>query len=140
MCWISRINNIIRVAEEDIECFKIVRLNSGKILSYFQEFEYSIDSLYSIKTSLKIYKKDYFGYVITEGFHSYSKSSNINPKASLGFFIVTSYRNAILEYYSKEIALIAKCIIPKGSEFIMNEDGEIVSTSIIIKKIEELEF
>ena len=118
MCFVTDMSKI-RLAEKDIECFKIVR--KGKkycfkncCFSYYQDFKYEYDKIYSSKSKWKLFLRWIFDiYVSDEAYHSYI----YNPCPP----------------YSP--IRVVKCVIPKGSLYLIDEEGnEYVSTSIKVLK------
>ena len=112
MCFITN-KSKIRLARKNIECYKEVRKVKNYYFknccfSYYQDFKYEYDKIYSGKSKLKLFIKWLFDiYVSSEGYHSYTTSENTN----------------------------IKCIIPKWSLYLINEEGtEYVSTSIKVLK------
>ena len=112
MCFFTK-RSKIRLARKNIECYKEVRKVKNYYFknccfSYYQDFKYEYDKIYSGKSKLKLFIKWLFDiYVSSEGYHSYTTSENTN----------------------------IKCIIPKWSLYLINEEGtEYVSTSIKVLK------
>lgn len=135
MCWSSKILEK-KIATEDIKTFKVGYERVTKLRSYYRWFIYDFNQLYETE----IYPEYSEGlYAITQGFHSY------NPKKCTYERCFNEVDKNYSKVQSKTIGkLIDKyfgdtsvfeCIIPKGSEYYENEDGEIVSNQIIIKKI-----
>ena len=112
MCFVTTYAKI-RIATKDIECYKCVEHYSTFCISLHQKFKYEYGQKYSGKSKIKILFKWLLNEDITdEGYHS-----DIKP---------FPFPNA-------------KCIIPKGSLYLIDEvSGEYCSSSIIIK--EKLEF
>lgn len=112
MCFKTK-GSKIKIAKEDIECYKCVDHYATFCISRHQKFKYDYGQKYSGKSKIKILFKWLLNEDITdEGYHS-----DINP---------FPFPNA-------------KCIIPKGSLYLIDTlNGEYCSTSIIIKK--EVEF
>ena len=112
MCFVTKYSKI-RIATKDIECYKCVEHYSTFCISLHQKFKYDYGQKYSGKSKIKILFKWLLNEDITdEGYHSY-----INP---------FPFPNA-------------KCIIPKGSLYLIDKvSGEYCSSSIIIK--EKVEF
>lgn len=112
MCFYTR-SSRIRIATKDIECYKRVNHYATFCISLHQKFKYDYGRKYSGKSKIKIFFKWFFDENITdEGYHS-----DIKP---------FPFSNA-------------KCIIPKGSLYLIDTlSGEYCSSSIIIK--EEVEF
>lgn len=112
MCFVTTYSKI-RIATKDIECYKCVEHYSTCCISLHQKFKYDYGRKYSGKSKIKILFKWLFNEDITdEGYHS-----DIKP---------FPFPNA-------------KCIIPKGSLYLIDPlSEEYCSSSIIIK--EEVEF
>ena len=141
MCWTTRNKLIKLIADKDIECYKNFRLNNiifkqksifkfkfGKkkirqLISLFKKYKYTpykkqkIINLKPIEVSYYPYgTEDYgiIGYKINIGYHSYDT--------------IESAKENML--YIDEV--IIKCIIPKDTEYYINNDNEIVSSTIIV--------
>ena len=160
----DRCKDVLSTAQEDIECFKVVGvrklqyfkkflLGKKKIFSYFRDYKYNLNKLYKID---EIVVCKYLSvYRIDCGFHSYSS------KYCSTHWVLNSFQNLILEVrtnihsfmgtgtiasYSPESVYkknlleetkVVRCIIPKGSKYAINNNGEIVSDQIILKEIIE---
>ena len=109
MCFVIK-GSKIRLARKNIECYKIVKNICFKncCFSQYQEFKYEYGKTYSGKSKLRLFLRWIFDiYVSDEAYHSYTTPEVTN----------------------------VKCIIPKGSLYLINEEGtEYVSTSIKILK------
>lgn len=141
MCWATRNELTKLIADKDIECYKNFRLNDiilkqksifkfkfGKkkitqLISLFKEYKYKpykkqkIIDLKPIEISYFPYGFEDFGiigYKINAGYHSYTSIKSAKEKI----------------FYPDEV--IIKCIIPKGTEYYINNDNEIVSSTIIV--------
>lgn len=141
MCWATRNELTKLIADKDIECYKNFRLEDiifkqksifkfkfGKkkiiqLISLFKEYKYTpykkqkIINLKPIEISYFPYGfEDYgiIGYKIDVGYHSY----NAIERAKRSIF------------FGDEVVI--KCIIPKGTEYYINNDNEIVSSTIIV--------
>ena len=112
MCFVTTYSKI-RIATKDIECYKCVEHYSTFCISLHQKFKYDYGQKYSGKSKIKILFKWLLNEDITdEGYHS-----DIKP---------FPFPNA-------------KCIIPKGSLYLIDTlSEEYCSSSIIIK--EKVEF
>lgn len=108
MCFITR-GSKLRIATKDIVCYKNVQKYEDYCLSLHYEFKYEYDKVYLGKSKLTLFLSWLFNYDVTwEGYHSFVPNRY--------------YRNV-------------KCIIPKGSLYLISEYNEFYcSTSIIIKK------
>ena len=129
MCWTSK-NVEKEIASEDIKVFKIVT-NEG--ISYFEGFPYTLNKQYKIDKINIREKKNCFS--VQKGFHSYSKDCKILEKRHpYGFKIgkcCVFYNHLPLCSYINSKIIKMECIIPKDSEYYLNDRGEYVSNSII---------
>lgn len=141
MCWTSRNELTKLIADKDIECYKNFRLNDiifkqksifkfkfgekkmTQLTSLFKKYKYipykkqQIIDLKPIEISYFPYGfEDYgiIGYKINVGYHSYDT-------------IEIARKNI---FFGNEVVI--KCIIPKGTEYYINNDNEIVSSTIIV--------
>ena len=112
MCFKTK-GSKIKIAKEDIICYKTVRRSDNGYLSMYQNFDYECDKEYSGKSKLVLFLKWLINFPITsEAYHSY--------KYIFG-------------------GLTVECVIPKGSLYLTDYHNlEYCSTNIIIK--EELGF
>lgn len=109
----------IRLARKNIECYKEVRKVKNYYFknccfSYYQNFKYEYDKIYSNKSKLTLFLNWIFDiYVSDEAYHSYA----YNPCAP------------------DSPIRVVKCVILKGSLYLINEEGtEYCSTSIKVLK------
>lgn len=136
MCWISYNIPIKKIATEDITCYKLFSrdavvwkkrkfwFNSQKIIEKFtslcMEYMY-IPYKENPKVNLTCLKEidwmwdNVYHWYIDEGYHSYEILDRVRDQKYIYFRTI-----------------IVKCIIPKGSEYYVNEDHEIVSSNIIV--------
>lgn len=108
MCFYTK-GSKIKIAKEDIICYKTVKRSSNSYFSEYRKFNYECNKEYSGKLKLKLFLKWLFNLDITEeAYHSYTYISG---------------------------GLTVKCIISKGSLYLTDYHNlEYCSTSIIIKK------
>lgn len=126
MCFFAR-NPQKRIAESDVTCYKIVYVHKKKINSYVRAFPYELNKKYF--QPIQFYKNR-FGSRAEEGFHSYNKVEYAFNEY-YGLYIESPYFRTSVDSNER----IVKCIIPKGTIYYKNELGEIISESIVIKKI-----
>lgn len=122
MCWVSYKPPVKKIAKKDILVYKFVNIRSyltNRCISFFFNFTYILDMKYNTYIEIrKVGKGERYRWAGHEGFHSYYDK-----------------KTALLEYELYKInkfTSIVKCIIPKGSEYYINEENEIISNSIII--------
>ena len=130
MCWISNNKPECLIAKEDITVYKIVQVYpNGKIHSYFNNFPYKLGTLYVIDEIVTKHMKDDYNdfYFIEQGLHSYNYDLEIGVDPFLTTPI-TNDKNGTRYYGPGIFGMI--CIIPKGSEYYVNEFGDVVSASI----------
>ena len=143
MCWKidkkefkSNPEKYHKVAEEDIVVYKFGKEIDKKFFpSYKINFGYEPNYL-SDKVEIKLNKDGvcYHGtrcFYSNEGYHSYSEECEIIKYLyNVGVYSKISNGNR-LDYYEFETPFIGKFIIPNGTEYYENEDGEIVSSQIM---------
>lgn len=116
MC-LSIMDTALKIAENDIECWKVLKRNfvigkplSAKFFSEFKKFEYKIGEVYRLESPL-VCTIDYNGcYFVDEGFHSFASKEDIER------YII----NLINPFHSieRELSMVlARCIIPRGSKY-----------------------
>ena len=127
MCWCGyKIQR--RVAEKDIEVYKIGRVQDNRFNCEFQWYSYE-KGVVNKELVLKE-EPHWLGYItINEGYHSYKRVSiRFN---SLSGKVKYIYRGYIIQPYLDDLYDLATFIIPKGSIYYENLDGEIVSSNIV---------
>lgn len=124
MCFIASINTKKQYAPYDIIVYKICHIKDNCAISLYFYFKYKIGKLnepvelHYITTACKDMR-------ICDGYHSYRK---ILSSLKLDTFVTFIRRNKTVFIHPR---VIAKFIIPKGTAFYENEQGEIVSENII---------
>ena len=135
MCWVGKCD--VKIAKRDFYVYKLGYVSDKGFNSLYQDFIYipgvlnetvkmrPLISNYSIYLLLK----EQYG-IIYEGYHSYRDIAM--PYSDLGLHSRTIYLGKIAENIRlNNIYSIATFIIPKGSEYYENNNGEIVSSNII---------
>lgn len=114
MC-LNIFKNDVQVAEQDITCYKFLRLSScgEKFVSPFQEFEYELDKEYETKMTVELsgdiegeYITDYWREV-EEGFHTIA-----SEKTTVYF---AERRTATFRGHHRYV--VVECVIPKGASY-----------------------
>jgi len=133
MCLTLNSDSEIKIAEEDIVCYKILREDSEVYATspYFG-FEYIVGATYKLDKKLKIHFGDpkYEGDVkfVYEGFHSFERL-----ESAKAFLIIR-------QGFLPAGCCVYKCIIPKGTRMIFGKFSNfssIVSEAIkIIEKVQ----
>ena len=137
MCWRTTDPPQLKVAQEDIISYKIVRLNAnnGTYDAIYYPFHYIPDVLEEGK--LEIERKSW-GTEINIAFHSYSEKP-IFQFIQFGIIIKHPKMDVSLGCFPLESVLddnhvIVKCIMPEGTKYYVNDFGEIASDRIILTK------
>ena len=107
MCSYTKFTKI-KIATKDIVCYKIVRKDKNCCFSFCRDFKYEYDKTYSGKSKLRLFLRWLFNKEVRyEAYHSYVSN----------------------------VAANVRCIIPKGSLYLINDEGTVyVSTSIKVLK------
>lgn len=139
MCWMEFLGNVkYQVADKDIEVYKIVTCaNKQSCVSIIKNFNYTANILYKIPTlECNEIARRYGVLKIEKAYHSYTgvqficdSASHIDDEIYRRKRIILGNRGMFI-YFENE-AYIATFIIPKGSKYIINTKGEIVSDKII---------
>ena len=139
MCWIEIKDNMnAQVADKDFEVYKIV-LNANKqsCTSIVRGFNYTVGTLYAIPTIESKVINPYCGKIkIEKAYHSYTEvhfiwdsSYYIHCGATMCKDMLFGKRGICIPFENDWY--IATFIIPKGSKYIINTKGEVVSDKII---------
>lgn len=137
MCWIEIKDNVnVQIADKDFKVYKIVLdANKQSCKSIIMGFDYTANTLYNIPIiEYEVFGSKCKAIKIKKAYHSYtgihficgSFHHSIATK-SKGMFFGKIYVSVPLE----NEGYIATFIIPKGSKYIINTKGEIISNKII---------
>lgn len=142
MCWLSTEKRTYKVADEDIRTYKVmVQMPGVKIFdSLYNHKSYEVGQIYKTTVNPVYNIENKYKTRIENGFHSYDKSKTeikddsnswyINAKNREDYSLdIIWYPPSLREY--KDIVAV-ECVIPKGSCYYENEDGEIVSNQIMV--------
>ena len=139
MCWIEIKDNInVQVADKDFEVYKIVLdANKQSCTSIVRGFNYTVGTLYAIPTIESKVIDPYCGKIkIEKAYHSYTEvhfiwdsSYYIHCGATMCKDMLFGKRGICIPFENDWY--IATFIIPKGSKYIINTKGEVVSDKII---------
>lgn len=129
MCWITRVTPKLEVAEEDIPVKKILLNDSGSLRSpIFSGTEWKLNVIEVIELDKVNYHYLSKTFTVEHGFHSCEDIHKNNR------YFAHSWVNKCLSYLftidSNEDVFNA--IIPKGSKYYKNEEGDYVSDKLMI--------
>lgn len=137
MCWtaIEEKDRICRVAEDDIRIFKIVdKIGDSMVYTpYYWTLRetYGLDWEYYTKMGERILNNG--GVIVDRGFHSYSRKKCCVME---GMSCYNVFRKSGCELWDSFVfstegkTCVLWGIVPKGSRYYENADGEIVSERI----------
>lgn len=138
MCWITNKKIKIKKAKTDLTVFKIVNVIQGLVTqyeSYYYGGTYVKDMTYDGKIIIEhhIYE-NYSNARVDEAFHSYFLTENhIKTEDNEANKFISIGKKSLIDCYKcYQNTAIVKCTIPKGSHFMINERGEIVSEKIAL--------
>lgn len=139
MCWIEIKDNVnVQIADKDFEVYKIVLdANKQSCTSIVRGFNYTVGTLYAIPTIESKVIDPYCGKIkIEKAYHSYTEvhfiwdsSYYIHCGATICKDMLFGKRGICIPFENDWY--IATFIIPKGSRYIINTKGEIVSDKIM---------
>lgn len=143
MCLVITKFNKLKVAQEDIKCYKILykSVHSDMYYAPYQNFIYMLGETYftnmSVSYDCNIYGLSFFKFMLYYFFNNLLDIKGVNQ----GFHSYVNLKNAIKERnedLNHEELVICECIIPKGSKYYkgtyMHYNGY-VSDNIRINKI-----
>lgn len=139
MCWTGKIQDHIKCVDVDVKVFKIVGMDNGKIVPYFQSSlmpeGYEVGKRYNTMLSMSDISDDSGTVHVYSGFHSYHCSHHLAEFTKRYVYIgPLPYSQGIAVNYGIDGALM-QCTIPKGAELFMNQYGEVVSNEIVVDGI-----
>ena len=139
MCWIEIKDNInVQIADKDFEVYKIVLdANKQSCTSIVRGFNYTVGTLYAIPTIESKVINPYCGKIkIEKAYHSYTEvhfiwdsSYYIHCGATMCKDMLFGKQGICIPFENDWY--IATFIIPKGSKYIINTKGEVVSDKIM---------
>lgn len=139
MCWIERQENIhMQIADKDIEVYKVVlEANKQSCKSCVLGFIYKTNTIYKIP-SIQVRRTSIFNSIIfcvEEAYHSYNKIQYTLKSVTVNdsFFKVKGiiFGNQIVPLSFNNPYYAATFVIPKGSQYAVNLEGEIISNQIM---------
>lgn len=139
MCWsidknrpLKGLKEYSRKTAKDITVYKIGDIKDNKFIPYYHYDFYYLSNKSNDEVKLKLEEID-DKIIIGDGYHSYSKDCYIYKVSDNEGIYIYNDKNESFDTYISIIRakFIGKFIIPKGSVYYENEDGEIVSSQII---------
>jgi hypothetical protein len=124
MCLISRTGKV-ETAKKDIKVFKMLQKSFGKFMSPYQYQPYKTGQTKTVKhfsdyLDLPLLKNVPIGTEIFQGLHSFTTKLRAQRELQANEFWAPSF--------------IVEATIPKGTKYIMGDDGDIVSLKLTIGK------
>jgi len=152
MCWkaTNKKECIKKIAKNNIPVTKLVYVNDlGEIISACRDFKYNQNIVYTLNFDIAVQERLFLKeYIVESGFHSYA--TNIKLKFEQRIHLSYCYvfyhdrmKTALATFRNifgifGELS-IADCIIPKGSAYYLNSNGEYVSDSIKIINVYKID-
>lgn len=136
MCWNSKKHQKVRIARRNIKVLKVVQQKPNNCTEFFPYYyegncSYVLNEespFVHIKLEDLSQPKRHYCYKINTGYHSYKRSLQYMIVLNVGIFI--DNRHFFPRRYETYEVCIMECIIPKGTMYYLNEDGEYVSEKI----------
>ena len=142
MCWETKtiLKTIKHKAHKDIQAKKVLRIGHNGDLSspFFKTMAWVPETQYTISEGLNlinVFPKNVFNraWCINEGFHCYSMNNKVGL-SEIGSIVVKKGSNYVTSMFNHFSDLkVFEVIIPQGSTYYENADGEIVSDNMILK-------
>lgn len=142
MCWETKtiLKTIKHKAHKDIHAKKVLRIGHNGDLSspFFKTMAWVPETQYTISEGLNlinVFPKNVFNraWCINEGFHCYSMNNKVGL-SEIGSIEVKKGSNYVTSMFNDFSDLkVFEVIIPQGSTYYENADGEIVSDNMILK-------
>lgn len=144
MCWISK-KLKVKIAKKDIPIWKVVCYNitEKKYISPFKGFYYIQGERYSTQMIFSV--DEYFKRINgLNGFHSFSNKVYYQYFGGDIEIYIEGFFQKIFIYNidckcRENIPVIAYGHLPKGTNYAINKNGEIISNSIILDEFIRLE-
>ena len=138
MCWeinkwayTQNTKKYRKVADKDIFVYKIGYKDGNGFSPYYRdEFIYNAN-MPNEEIKLYVNSSQVFDFRVDEGYHSYSGKCELIKSFYDICVYPKFYNERCLDYYDFDDPFIGEFIIPTGTEYYENEEGEIVSSNII---------
>lgn len=147
MCWVGYRTKLgskqfRKKAEEDIPVFKVCLKDiwnneSNLAYAYYYQKKYEVGKTYTECVRLVRTHGNHPIYKIKEGLHCYSDKCNLE---AINDCLLVKFNKTAIDYHPSGDKLVRlDCIIPKGTRYYINDTGEIVTTKIIVKGVNDIE-
>lgn len=133
MCFYST-DREIKTASKDIPCYKIAEYHNNEITSHVYNYPYEIGKTYKDECGMRVSKWG-INACVTRAFHSYSATKT---EIQLGVFCSVLHNGRRIDTVSSCFGsgiVQLNCTIPKGSQYMENEVGELVSDCLRIDDV-----
>lgn len=144
MCWIGNSNQLM-IASEDIPVFKILNKILGTSITFrsiYQQFYYVLGKRYTSRVMIEDNANAHYGYnsyFCNTAIHSYSPEVTIKNLDGAHIELIGDHEYERLDYFPfYEVPKLVKVegIIPKGSRYQVNMNGEYISNHIILTRVD----
>ena len=134
MCWVTKNKVEKKIASEDIIVYKVVR--KGCLSSFRSPYQCTPIEVGKTLVASDGFFDEIEGDIKNEGMHAYWKDEILVARCNLVYFFLPMGNpdwdtfNDYWPAYSE--TFLAKCIIPAGAVYFLNERGEVVSEKLIV--------
>ncbi len=133
MCWRSSKLVCKNSGDEKVPIYKVLGLSYGILKAYYyNDFHYTLDFTYKCKIKPELYALTI--YLINEGLHCYSAKCRFRytyPGVLVTCLTETrKYPNGLYT-----TAVIVKGYIPPNTTYYINDEGEIVTESLVLTEL-----
>lgn len=142
MCWICSTDKLkLQNAEEDIVVYKVLKLDNDKLHSpNFGCFTWIEGETYGSPIDIHTFRNNkHYYFEGLQGLHSYQQKPIYDEyyESFIGRTFYNSERSVPVGYPKLNGMCVAKCIIPKGAIYAVNDYGEVISDRLQFIKVVE---
>lgn len=112
MCLYLTEKTGIKVAKEDIICYKVMEKRDKTLISPYMNMHYDCGTTYMSETPITVKHIFAIGSCVEEGFHSVSNEQEAERLKSA----LQKYAT-LLNFDTQYVVVVAKCLIPAGTKY-----------------------
>lgn len=102
----------IKIAEEDIVCYKVFEKQGEALVSPYQKMHYECGTMYVSETPIIVKHSFIMGPCVVKGFHSFIKKEEAQNFVSILQMMYPTKHSILLPK-----VVVVKCLIPAGTKY-----------------------